>query len=424
MSGIHLELNDANAQHGSILVASTVACIFGSLPQQPFLLLIYRVASVGSRVTGPKRSELFGCPGAKIWPFHHFLPHKKHKMTRNRPAEMQIFFLYLSTSASHFATSSRLRLCLIFLFFRPARRSADLCLFRVGDGDWPCTRTILASSLRIVSSSYSLWEDVVVLHFHTYTPIFRGHPPSFLFALGSSSASCFCPFAGAAPSSSLLRPRPSPRRPLSKMATSLARFTVKLNDGVARSRIGYHFRLAGSGHPLERANSRFTTELRAGLVTAAAMLYIISVNASILSASGGPCVCDSTPDDPVCDTNPAYLECVNVLRRDYVTATSAISTLVTFLLGALANLPLGASAGLGVNSYFAFSVVGYHGTGPVPYGQALAAVFLEGKQSTTRNTLDHIADSRAPPFAWQAGSSYSSRSSVCVNGSAASSHAR
>jgi adenine/guanine/hypoxanthine permease len=33
---------------------------------------------------------------------------------------------------------------------------------------------------------------------------------------------------------------------------------------------------------------------------------------------------------------------------------------------------------MGLNAYFAFSVVGFNGTGTVPYRKALAAVFLEG----------------------------------------------
>ena len=56
----------------------------------------------------------------------------------------------------------------------------------------------------------------------------------------------------------------------------------RLNDRVARSAVGRWFRLDGSGHPLARKGSRFTTELRAGSVIGAAMLYIISVNSSIL----------------------------------------------------------------------------------------------------------------------------------------------
>lgn len=50
---------------------------------------------------------------------------------------------------------------------------------------------------------------------------------------------------------------------------------VALNDRVAASAVGRWFRLEGCGHPLARPGSRFTTELRAGTVTAAAMLYII-----------------------------------------------------------------------------------------------------------------------------------------------------
>ena len=65
------------------------------------------------------------------------------------------------------------------------------------------------------------------------------------------------------------------------------------------------------------------------------------------SDSGGPCVCDSTPDDPICVTNVAYNLCINELKRDYVTSTSAISLIATFLMGALANMPLGLAPGLG-----------------------------------------------------------------------------
>lgn len=74
----------------------------------------------------------------------------------------------------------------------------------------------------------------------------------------------------------------------------------------------------------------------------------------------------------------AYALCKEQVRQDYVTATSAISFISTFLMGLFANLPLGLAPGLGVNAYFAFTVVGSDGQGLIPYGQALAAVFLEG----------------------------------------------
>ena len=36
------------------------------------------------------------------------------------------------------------------------------------------------------------------------------------------------------------------------------------------------------------------------------------------------------------------------------------------------------SPGMGLNAYFTYQVVGYHGTGPISYGLALTAVFVEG----------------------------------------------
>jgi AGZA family xanthine/uracil permease-like MFS transporter len=36
------------------------------------------------------------------------------------------------------------------------------------------------------------------------------------------------------------------------------------------------------------------------------------------------------------------------------------------------------SPGMGLNAYFTYQVVGFHGSGPVPYKLALTAVFVEG----------------------------------------------
>ncbi|KAF9445193.1 xanthine/uracil permease [Macrolepiota fuliginosa MF-IS2] len=149
----------------------------------------------------------------------------------------------------------------------------------------------------------------------------------------------------------------------------------KLDNAVARSFVGRWFLLDGCGKPKERVGSRFTTEIRAGLTTWAAMAYIISVNASILSDTGGTCVC--TRDD-LCVTDPDYLSCKNEVRQDFITTTAAISALSSFLMGLLANLPVGLAPGLGLNAYFAYSVVGFHGSGIISYREALAAVFLEG----------------------------------------------
>lgn len=148
-----------------------------------------------------------------------------------------------------------------------------------------------------------------------------------------------------------------------------------INALVADSVVGRHFRLEGSGHPKEREGSRFLTEIRAGLTTWAAMAYIISVNASIISDTGGTCVC--TQDD-LCVSDDTYLSCVAEVRRDLITTTAAVSALASFLMGLFANLPVGMAPGLGLNAYFTYSVVGFHGSGIISYREALAAVFLEG----------------------------------------------
>ncbi|CAI7656406.1 unnamed protein product [Penicillium pancosmium] len=150
------------------------------------------------------------------------------------------------------------------------------------------------------------------------------------------------------------------------------------NLRVARSPVGRWFRLENSGHPRERKGSFFFTELRAGLATFFAMAYIISVNSNITSETGGTCVCPPESMDDFCATNSEYLLCVQEIKRDIVTATAAIAALSTFCMGLFANLPIALAPGMGLNAYFAYTVVGHHGSGLVPYSVALTAVFVEG----------------------------------------------
>ena len=82
-----------------------------------------------------------------------------------------------------------------------------------------------------------------------------------------------------------------------------------------------------------------------------------------MSDTGGTCVCPGLPDDPICETNPQYALCVQEVRRDLVTATAAISALTSFCMGLFANLPIALAPGMGLNAYFAYTVVGFHGTG-------------------------------------------------------------
>lgn len=171
---------------------------------------------------------------------------------------------------------------------------------------------------------------------------------------------------------------------------------TRLNTYVSKTRIGKHFKLS------ER-NSTFTTELRAGTATFLTMAYILAVNASILSDSGGTCavsdcipLCSnpriSTSDcltsnftliqpdtsckfDPV---NPGYAACLERTRRDLIVATVASSLIGCVIMGVLANLPLALAPGMGTNAYFAYTVVGFHGSGTISYQSALAAIFMEG----------------------------------------------
>ncbi|KAK0612371.1 permease family-domain-containing protein [Bombardia bombarda] len=155
-------------------------------------------------------------------------------------------------------------------------------------------------------------------------------------------------------------------------------FIDNTNRKVARSAVGRWFKLEGSGHPKERKGSLFFTEMRAGLATFFAMAYIIAVNASIVSDSGGTCVCNGGKEDPICLDNLEYSLCQGEVKRDLITATAAISAFATFFMGLCANLPVGLAPGMGLNAYFAYTVVGFHGAGTVPYGVALTAIFVEG----------------------------------------------
>jgi AGZA family xanthine/uracil permease-like MFS transporter len=151
----------------------------------------------------------------------------------------------------------------------------------------------------------------------------------------------------------------------------------KTNGAVAKSAVGRRFRLEFSGHRFERKGSRFLKEVAAGLATFFAMAYIISVNASIVSDSGGTCVC-TNKIDPICDHDVPYLKCVQEINQDLVTATAAISAISSFAMGFFANMPIALAPGMGINAYFSYQVVGHHGSGSISYRMAVTAVFVEG----------------------------------------------
>ncbi|KAG5946046.1 hypothetical protein E4U53_006649 [Claviceps sorghi] len=157
----------------------------------------------------------------------------------------------------------------------------------------------------------------------------------------------------------------------------LRKFSVSVNEWLAKSRLGYYFRLAGSDHPDCIENTTFCREIRAGLTTFATMAYIISVNASLLSQTGGPCICDLAVKND-CDSIPEFKSCKEAVRRDLITATAAVSGMASLVFGLATNLPVALAPGMGLNAYFAFQVVGVNGKGKIPYSTALTAVFVEG----------------------------------------------
>ncbi|MCL2011084.1 MAG: NCS2 family permease [Synergistaceae bacterium] len=101
---------------------------------------------------------------------------------------------------------------------------------------------------------------------------------------------------------------------------------------------------------LEKNNTSVRTEILAGITTFATMAYILAVNANILSAAG--------------------------LDQGAVFVATALSAAIgTILMGVLANLPFAMAPGMGLNAFFAYSVVIGMGFSPQ---LALAAIFTEG----------------------------------------------
>ncbi|MFO8115401.1 MAG: NCS2 family permease [Halorubrum sp.] len=105
-------------------------------------------------------------------------------------------------------------------------------------------------------------------------------------------------------------------------------------------------------------DSDVRTELVAGLTTFLAMSYIIVVNPFILA-------------EAIQIPGYEFFEVVQMIAI----ATILSSALATLVMALYANRPFGLAPGLGLNAFFAFTVV--LGLG-IPWQTALAAVFVEG----------------------------------------------
>lgn len=162
---------------------------------------------------------------------------------------------------------------------------------------------------------------------------------------------------------------------VSRLRNSWTQMEKRLNNSVSKSFVGKYFKL-------EARKTCFTRELRAATATFLTMAYIITVNATILAASGGTCsVADcSPPAGPDCTLKPnaGYQNCLAKTKSDLVVATAVSAMVASVGMGLLANLPLGLGPGMGPNAYLAFNLVGFHGTGPLSYQTAMAVIFIEG----------------------------------------------
>lgn len=101
---------------------------------------------------------------------------------------------------------------------------------------------------------------------------------------------------------------------------------------------------------LKENNTNVKTEVMAGITTFMTMAYILAVNPNILSASG-------------MDANAVLL------------ATALASFIGTVCMALMANYPFALAPGMGLNAYFAFTVVITYG---YSWQVALLAVFVEG----------------------------------------------
>ncbi|MDR0406381.1 MAG: NCS2 family permease [Clostridiales bacterium] len=111
---------------------------------------------------------------------------------------------------------------------------------------------------------------------------------------------------------------------------------------------------------LKEKGTTVRTEILAGITTFFAMAYIIFVNPSILS-------------DPFNITGQA--DVAAGIRDSVFIATCIASFIGTILMGLYAKLPFAQAPGMGLNAYFAYTMVltlGY------TFGQSLAAVFISG----------------------------------------------
>ncbi|MDE5094365.1 MAG: NCS2 family permease [Trichodesmium sp. St11_bin5] len=125
--------------------------------------------------------------------------------------------------------------------------------------------------------------------------------------------------------------------------------TNESNSALDKNPIARFFRF-------RQLQTNFRTEIIAGITSFMTMSYILVVNPSILS-------------------NAIFLEKPGDLFGELVIATAISAVIATLIMGVYAKYPFALAPGMGLNAYFAFSVVLELG---IDWRVALAAILLEG----------------------------------------------
>jgi AGZA family xanthine/uracil permease-like MFS transporter len=107
---------------------------------------------------------------------------------------------------------------------------------------------------------------------------------------------------------------------------------------------------------ISERGSSVGTEVLGGVVTFATMAYILIVNPSILG--GLPDAAGTTLD-----------------HGQLVTVTALVAGVMTIAMGLFANVPMALAAGLGVNAFVAFTLVGGRG---LSWPEAMGVIVIEG----------------------------------------------
>ena len=110
----------------------------------------------------------------------------------------------------------------------------------------------------------------------------------------------------------------------------------------------------------EELGTNYRTEFMAGMTTFLAMAYILFVNPATLSLEG---------IDPL----PAGI--VGMDKGAVFTATAIAAAIGTLLMGVIARYPIGLAPGMGLNAFFAYTVVLGYG---IPWQTALSGVLASG----------------------------------------------